>query len=161
MNIFILSLVTKLCAEYHCDKHVVKMILESAQLLCSAHIILDSVDNIDGWPLYKLSHKNHPCAIWTRECSGNYAWLYHLFCDLCYEYTHRYGKIHLCEKKLKRALNFFPDNISTGKLTPFRLAMPDECKKDDPVESYREYYIKKKKDICKWKYTETPEWFVS
>ena len=160
MNIFILSLITKLCAKYHCDKHVVKMILESAQLLCSAHVFLDDTDNIVGIPIYKLAHKNHPCTIWTRECSGNYAWLYHLFCDLCKEYTYRYGKIHLCEIKLKKALNFYPDNIKIGDITPFKLAMPDEYKKDDPVESYREYYIKKKKDICKWKYTDTPEWFI-
>lgn len=160
MNIFILSLVTKLCAKYHCDKHVIKMLLETTQLLCSAHIVLDDINDIDGCRLYKLTHKNHPCAIWTRESSENYAWLYNLFCDLCKEYTYRYNKIHLCEKKLKMVLNFFPDNIKVGTMTPFKLAMPDEYKKDDPVESYREYYIKSKKNICKWKYTETPEWFI-
>ena len=68
MNIFVLDLDVKKCAEYHVDKHVVKMILESAQLLCGVHHIV-SPDNVNI--PYKLSHKNHPCSIWTRKSLSN------------------------------------------------------------------------------------------
>jgi len=159
MNIFVLSKNTKKCAMYHADKHVIKMILESALLLCSAHIILDNVIVIEDTELYKLTHKNHPCAIWTRTSSSNYEWLYDLFYELCEEYTHRYGKIHLCEKKLKEVLAFIPKNIPKGPITDFALAMPVECKLDDPVESYRNYYQTNKRHLCKWSKRPIPEWF--
>ena len=90
MNIFILDTDPKLCAQYHNDKHVVKMILETAQLLCGVHHMLETKLEIP----YKLSHKNHPCSIWVRECLENYVWLCDLGIELCLEYTHRYGKRH-------------------------------------------------------------------
>jgi hypothetical protein len=160
MNIFVLSLITSLCAKYHADKHVVKMILETAQLLCSAHIILDEVSSIEGIPLYKLTHKNHPCSKWVRESSENYKWLYDLFYELCIEYTHRYGKVHMCEIKFINILVFVPKNIPRCSMTPFALAMPDECKTNDPVESYRNYYTTNKQHISEWSKREIPEWFV-
>jgi len=159
MNIFVLCLDTKKCAEYHVDRHVVKMIIELAQLLCSAHIILDGVTEIEGTPIYKLTHKNHPCAIWTRQSSSNYEWLYSLFYDLCEEYTFRYGKIHLCETKLRDVLVFTPNNIPKTGLTDFALAMPDEYKTNDPVESYRNYYRMGKAHLSSWKKRPVPEWY--
>ena len=90
MNIFILDTNPRKCAEYHNDKHVVKMILETAQLLCGVHWITQSTYEIP----YKLSHKNHPCSIWARECIENYNWLCELGIELCEEYTYRYGKRH-------------------------------------------------------------------
>lgn len=159
MNIFVLSLVTKLCARYHANKHVIKMILESAQLLCSAHIVLDNVNNIEGIPLYKLTHKNHPSAKWARESSENYKWLYDLFYELCQEYTFRYGKVHMCETKFIDILVFVPKNITKGPMTSFALAMPDEFKVEDPVESYRNYYKMEKRHLCKWTKRPVPEWF--
>ena len=159
MNIFVLSLITRLCAEYHADKHVVKMILETCLLLCSAHIILDKVTEIEGTDLYKLTHQNHPCAIWARSSSSNYKWLYDLFYELCEEYTYRYNKVHLCFKKFRDILVFVPNNIPEGPLTSFALAMPDECKLEDPVESYRNYYITHKQHLSKWTKRSVPEWF--
>jgi len=160
MNIFVLSKNTKKCARYHANKHVVKMILESSQILCSVHIILDNVIAIEGVELYKLTHKNHPCVVWARTSSSNYKWLYDLFYELCEEYTFRYGKIHLCFKKFKDVLAFVPKNIPDEPLTDFALAMPDECKDyDDPVESYRNYYKMGKRHLCTWTKRSIPEWF--
>jgi hypothetical protein len=159
MNIFVLSKNVRKCARYHGNKHVIKMILESAQMLCSAHIILDNVKVIEDVDLYKLTHKNHPCTIWTRTTSSNYKWLYDLFYELCEEYTYRYGKIHLCDTKLKNILVFVPKNIPIGPMTDFALAMPDECKQEDAVESYRTYYRTDKRHLCEWKKREVPEWF--
>lgn len=88
MNIFLLDYDVKKCAQSHVDKHVVKMILETAQLLCGAHHVIGTTDNIP----YKLSHKNHPCSIWVRESLTNYLYLCELGLELCYEYTYRYGK---------------------------------------------------------------------
>jgi hypothetical protein len=160
MNIFVLSRNARKCARYHANKHVVKMILESAQLLCSAHIVLDNVIIIEERELYKLTHKKHPCAIWARASSENYKWLYDLFYELCTEYTYRYGKVHLCETKFRDILAFVPKNIPKGPITPFALAMPDECKIDeDAVENYRNYYKTNKQHLCTWTKREIPEWF--
>jgi hypothetical protein len=159
MNIFVLSKCTKKCAKYHANVHVIKMILESAQLLCSAHSVLDNITEIEGTELYKLTHKNHPCSIWVRSTSENYKWLYDLFYDLCEEYTYRYGKTHLCFTKLKDVLVFVPKNIPEGPLTQFALAMPDEYKTEDAVESYRTYYKTDKRHLCKWTKRPVPEWY--
>ena len=158
MNIFVLSKNARKCAKYHCNKHVVKMILESAQLLCCAHIVLDNSTVIGTVELYKLTHKNHPCSIWVRASSANYKWLYQLFIHLCEEYTHRYGKTHLCEQKFKDVLCNVPVNITVGPMTPWAQAMPEEYKSEDPVESYRTYYINDKADMCVWTRRETPYW---
>lgn len=159
MNIFILDLIAKICAIYHCDKHVVKMIIETAQLLSSAHHILDGEEAIEY--LYKSTHKNHPCAIWTRECSSNYIWLYNLFIELCNEYTFRYKKTHLTDTKLRNILKQLPKNIPNGELTNFALAMPDEYKfPENAVESYRNYYINEKSKMFVWTGRERPKWAV-
>ena len=162
MNIFVLSLCPYLCAKYHNDKHVVKMILEYAQLLCTAHHICDDNPNEK---LYKMTHKNHPCAIWARETTSNYAWLYMLFRALCLEYTYRYStskmpnKKHTCEIKLMMILNKIPSNIPTGNITKFRQAMPDEVKHNNSIIAYRQYYIEYKYSFCKWKKRSIPEWY--
>jgi hypothetical protein len=169
MNIFILSMIQKQCAMEYVDTHVVKILLEIAQMLCSAHIILDSVNSLTiktaetvgtVVPLYKLAHKNHPCTVWTRASSANYDWLYDLFNELCLEYTYRYGKTHLCEKKFKIALKQRPKNIPEGPLTQFALAMPDDCKIDEnPVTCYQEYYKKHKRHLAIWTKRPVPEWY--
>jgi len=127
-------------------------------MLCGAHRVLDNSTSIGEVELYRLTHKNHPCSIWVRTSSANYEWLYNLFVCLCEEYTHRYGKIHLCEKKFKNVLSKVPDNIYTGLRTTFALAMPDKYKSDDLVESYRTYYINDKADISVWSPREIPFW---
>ena len=153
MNIFVLSTATRECARMHVDKHVVKMPLETAQLLSTAHQILDGENDL----LYRATHVNHPCSIWVRESKSNYIWLYMLFRDLSKEYKHRYGKIHLSWRKLEKWLRFPPKNIPDIGMTPFALAMPDYCKCDDPVQSYRNYYLAEKQHIHSWTNREVPD----
>jgi hypothetical protein len=154
MNIFFLDFDTKKCAEYHCDKHVVKMILETAQLLCSTHWVIGSEAP------YKLSHKNHPCSIWVRENLSNYLYLCDLGLELCKEYTYRYGKRHKSQDVIEWCLTNKP-NISDTEFTEPPKAMPDEYKVSNVIESYRNYYIGAKKDFAKWKNRDVPEWFLN
>ena len=156
MNIFFLDENPTLSAQYHVDKHVVKMILETAQLLCSVHHVTDQVT--DQVP-YKLSHKNHPCAVWARQSLSNYLYLCELGLELGKEYTHRYGKRHKSIDVINWCIINKPNLIENGDITEFALAMPDECKIGNSVESYREYYIKHKQSISSWKHRETPYWF--
>jgi hypothetical protein len=155
MNIFLLDTDTRKCAQYHCDKHVVKMILETAQLLCGVHHMTDQVT--DQVP-YKLSHKNHPCAIWSRESLSNYLYLCDLGLELCREYTYRYGKRHKSQDVIEWCIVNKPNIVDKGFTEPAR-AMPDEYKVDSIVESYRNYYIGEKSKIAVWKNREIPEWF--
>ena len=90
MNIFYLDHDPRLAAQYHCDKHVVKMILESAQLLCTA-VNIRAGGQVSP---YKTTHVNHPCSIWVRQNSANAMWVWYLLCYLNAEYSFRYGKLH-------------------------------------------------------------------
>jgi hypothetical protein len=158
MNIFFLDFDTKKCAEYHCDKHVVKMILETAQLLCGVHhmIIHERLSN-DQVP-YKLSHKNHPCAIWTRESLSNYLYLCDLGLELCKEYTYSYGKRHKSQDVIEWCLVNKPNIKDIGFTEPAK-AMPDEYKVKSVVQSYRNYYMGAKSGFAVWKNREKPSWF--
>jgi hypothetical protein len=128
------------------------MILETAQLLCGVHWI------VGNEAPYKLSHRNHPCAIWTRESLPNYLYLCDLGLELCYEYTYRYGKRHKSQEIIEWCLVNKPNIEDKGFTEPAR-AMPDEYKVSSVVESYRNYYIGEKSSIAVWKYRETPEWY--
>jgi hypothetical protein len=156
MNIFFLDTDVKKCAEYHVDKHVVKMILETAQLLCSVQHLNGNVSK-EEIP-YKMTHKNHPCAIWARETLPNYLYLCELGLALGDEYTFRYGKKHKSIEVIKWCLVNRP-NIPDTEFTTPPLAMPDEYKVDDFVESYRKYYRGAKSDLASWKLREIPKWF--
>ena len=158
MNIFYLDRDPEIAAQMHCDKHVVKMILESAQMLSTAHRVLDGDEIADSKGLYKMSHKNHPCTIWARTNSENYEWLWNLYDNLMKEYTYRYGKHHASER-LTHALWEFPRNISHGDFTDPPQCMPDYCKSDDTVTAYQTYYIIEKSDFAKWPDERKPEWF--
>jgi hypothetical protein len=178
MNIFYLDPHPKQCAEHHCDKHVVKMILEYAQLLSTAHRVLDGEQSTaltasgrkqKVWKLedpsldaalYKATHMNHPSAVWARQSYKNYVHLHQLFYYLCKEYTRRYGKVHATER-LMSDLYAPPVNIDTkSPFTDPPPAMPDYCKvPGNSVESYRKYYIYEKARFAKWK-TKEPQWFV-
>ena len=155
MNIFILDKDVKKCAQYHCDKHVVKMILETAQLLCGVHHVTAQVT--DQVP-YKLSHKNHPCAIWTRESLSNYLYLCELGLALCDEYTHRYGKRHKSLQVILWCINNRP-NIPDKEFTEPAKAMPEEYKVKSVVDSYRNYYRGAKSGFTTWKNRDIPKWF--
>ena len=157
MNIFVLDENPTIAAQMHCDKHVVKMVLEAAQMLSTAHRVLD---NNESDALYRATHANHPCSIWVRDAEKNYMWLYDHFAALCDEYTHRYGKVHLTDTKLRAILATPPKNICDGKQTPFALAMPDDVKCNSAVDSYRAYYKQYKTDIATWnKNRGAPEWW--
>lgn len=156
MNIFYLDPNPILAAQYHNDKHCVKMILETAQLLCTAHHVLDGPK--EG--LYKCTHKNHPCSIWVRESKANYNWTYQLFVSLSQEYKYRYGKDHKSFKQLGDILSIAPTNIPSGNMTNPALAMPDHFKHQDPVQSYRNYYCGDKARLANWTKRDTPQWFV-
>jgi len=159
MNIFVLNLIPRLAAQAHCDKHVVKMILETAQLLYSAH-------HVAGGPLpdgaYKKTHVNHPCAIWVRQSASNYMWLAELGFWLCREYQYRYGehKVHKTERHIIWLCKNLPLGIPYLPMTSFALAMPMEYKRDDPVDAYRTYYIENKvkvRNIVKYTRRQAPE----
>ena len=146
MNIFILHLNQSTCVKMYVNKHVIKMILESCQLLCSVHHVCDS----KYVPVYKLTHKNHPCSIWARESLTNYKWLIVLAKELCKEYTYRYGKIHKCESYINDLEKNLPPIEDKG-FTPPAQAMPDIYKDSDVVEAYRHYYFFEKNNLFDWK----------
>lgn len=153
MNIFLLDFDVKKCAEYHCDKHCIKQILEHTQILCSVHHV-----NGNEAP-YKLTHKNHPCSIWARESLSNYLYLCELTLELCNEYTYRYGKRHKTMEVLIWCIANRPNIKDIGFTTP-PLAMADEYKiHGDVIASYRNYYICAKAGFASWKNRNTPEWF--
>ena len=152
MNIFILDYNPKKCAEYHANSHVVKMVLETSQILCGVHWVQG------GEAPYKLSHRNHPCSIWARESLSNYLYLCELGLELCKEYTYRYGKRHKSQDVIEWCLINKP-NIADKEFTEPARAMPDEYKSNCVVESYRNYYMGEKSKIAVWKNRETPEWF--
>ncbi len=180
MNIFYVHPDPTTCAQQHVDKHVVKMILEYAQLLSTAHRVLDGTMSVGlsdrgrkktsyilpderNDVLYSATHLNHPSAKWVRHSLANYQHLFKLWIELMREYHYRYGKIH-ASMRLAKHLRFPPTNISTteGFSAPWR-AMPDEYKFDrsEPdytVKSYRAYILGAKSQMLKWKNRQTPDW---
>jgi hypothetical protein len=184
MNIFVLDNDPGRAAADHCDKHLIKMILESGTMLCTAHWLgwarmLNApplkprqlqqwlFDNVpkDLQPPWKMSHVHHPCTQWTQRVWGNYMWHSRLGLALCAEYTKRYGKVHKSHE-VHRWLNRMIPPTFEGRvddpvgITPFALAMPEDCKvPDDAVQSYRNYYNKHKVRIAKWKYSAQPTWW--
>lgn len=145
MNIFYLSNDPEKAAKYMYNKHVVKMILESAQLLCTAHIISDGENaNVP----YKVTHKNHPSAVWARESIANYQWLYNHMMALGEEYTRRYGKKHLTILKCSGVLSKAPVNVTKSEFTEMPQCMPDQYKvPGNSVEAYWNYYEAEKVNV--------------
>ena len=156
MNIFYLDADPRVAARMMCDKHVVKMILESAQLLSTAHHELGTANE----NMYKPTHKNHPSAVWARASYENYVWLAEHALALCDEYNIRYGKVHKTEHMLVNDLFDPPDNIPRLGFTEPPKCMPDEFKVKDVVESYRRYYVGAKARFAKWKLGNEPVWFT-
>lgn len=163
MNIFWLDTDLSKCAKAHCDKHVVKMILESCQLLATAHHMCGSTAT------YKATHINHPCAIWVRESSTNYFKLLRLAQLLCKEYSKRFNKEHKCEVLLLGGeLNTIPKELCLANKpeTVPPLAMPEDIQKEFPeprtwndvVEAYRIYYNVYKLEIASWNHSPKPDW---
>ena len=160
MNIFYLDRDPKIAAQMMRDKHVVKMILESAQMLSTAHRVIDGDYRADRGGFYKMAHKNHPSTIWVRASSENYRWLWKHFDALLKEYTHRYGKHHATER-LRNILYMPPLNIVHGvPLTDPPQCMPEVCKGEDTVLAYQNYYIIEKSGFARWTKREIPTWFL-
>ena len=146
MNIFALHTDPEIAAVLHCDKHVVKMPLETAQMLCTIYGA--------GAP-YKPTHVNHPCTVWARASTANYAWLWQLGVALSEEYTYRYGKTHKCQAIIK-SLSEPPASVPVGERTPFAQAMPPECQHADAVLAYQQYYAAHKQHLAAWKFRPKP-----
>ena len=162
------------------DKHVVKMILESAQLLCTAHRILDGrmiaaksktgrnikrfvLDDQRDDVLYVATHVNHPSAVWARQSVENYNWLYEHFYALGQEYTYRYNKKHKCfDGDMSYMLQSPPHNLREYDMTPMPSAMADEYKiSDDPLINYRNYYKHGKKHLHAYTKRDLPPWLYA
>ena len=161
MNIFYLDRDPKVAAQMMCDKHVVKMILESAQMLSTAHRVLAGDEIADSKGMYKMTHKNHPSNIWVRANSENYDWLWKHMDALMKEYTYRYDKHHATERML-HSLWEHPKNITHSDFSDPPQCMPDYCKLLFPkntVLAYQTYYISEKSDFATWKRREKPQWF--
>ncbi len=176
MNTFYLHKDPVIAAEMHCDKHAVKMPVESGQMLSTVHRYLDGnpclrlsakgkrmkhwamEDSNKEAKLYKVAHLNHPSTIWTRQSSENYLWHYDLFKALLGEYTYRYGKVHKSAELLDM-LSILPKNIPEGEFTQPPQCMPDQYKCNDAVQAYRNYYLGEKSGFAKWKAREVPTWF--
>ena len=142
MNIFFLDFNPQKAAEYHCDKHVVKMIIETAQMLYSAHWMLDPVDLPET--AYRKAHINHPCSIWVRTSLENYKWLCELGIELCREYTYRYEKTHKTQAHIEWLTAHPPKSLHGDFITQLPQAMPHQYKHANPVLAYQTYYIESK-----------------
>lgn len=179
MNIFYLDRNAETAASYMCDKHVVKMIVETAQMLSTTHRYMMGVPMNSTHPVSGRSYKkymmadpktdqmlckatmiNHPCNVWIRESNLHYGWLWIHGMGLMDEYTRRYGKQHSMENLYRNYLAFPPTNLF---LKPFQeppQAMPDYCKvQGDAVKAYRQYYIQEKSRFAKWKMGNMPDWY--
>jgi hypothetical protein len=152
MNIFALSMDAEQAAKWHMDKHVVKMPLETAQMLCSA------LHRHGHTALYKPGYVKHPCTVWCGNSRSNFEWLCGLGVELCKEFTYRYGKVHGSEKVIMDCISN-AGNIPDGELTTFAMAMPVEFKKACPIEAYREYYRKAKAHLAFWRMRDEPVWY--
>lgn len=184
MNIFYLDPNPKTCAEMHCDQHIKKMPIEYAQLLSTAHRMIDGREMIvrnasgrrqkiwvlDDWRedvLYKTSHYNHPSNIWARQSLCNYEWLYRLFRWSCEEYRFRRikadGSAIATELKLLDALCDPPRNIPNRPFTEPTPAMnqfPECVVEGDSLASYKRFYIADKSRFATWSRRPVPEWFA-
>ncbi len=153
MNIFVLSEDPVEAAIMQCDKHVIKMSLETAQLLCSPFE--------NGHAPYRRTHYNHPCAVWTRTSRENYEWLLTHGRALCAEYTFRYQRVHKSAEVIAWCAEHFEGLVFPQRgLTPFALTMDDEYKLNGAVASYRNFYIKAKSRFARWERgRDMPAWY--
>ena len=180
MNIFFLDSDPDLSAKYHNDKHVVKMCCEYAQLLSTAHRVIDGFlwkghsatgrsvkryflkDPYLNSKLYLACHINHPSSIWVRDSIENYEWMYSLFIALGEEYNYRYGKTHKSISELSDLLLLPPQNIRKGSFTeppPAMKQYPQCIVPNDSVQSYRNYYSEAKRSFCVWTKRQQPSWW--
>ena len=153
MNIFILDRNPVISAIQLCDKHVVKMPLETAQMLCTA------INFHGGQARYKSAYVNHPCTVWARANLANFNWLCLHGKTLCSEYTQRYKRKHKCEEVIVECMLIGQQLLPQGELTSHPQCMPEKYKSKDPVQAYRNYYLGEKSYMATWKQNK-PEWWA-
>ena len=182
MNIFYLDRDPVVAAQMHCDQHVHKMLLETAQMLSTAHRVLDGQltkrpsvsgktmvkywvhpDEYKEQTLYKVAHLKHPSNIWIRESVEHYGWAKDLLNALSDEYTHRHGKVHATSIKVAPLLQLPPKSMKmNGGWTPPPQCMDDYLKQPNTVLAYRDFYIKEKSKFARWKKTrKSPNWYLT
>lgn len=156
MNIFAVAKDPVIAAGSLCDKHVVKMILESAQMLCTAHFVVDRRQL-----RLKPTHKNHPCVRWVCASSSNYSWLARHALALAEEYWYRYRRLHAYESTglLNYLYDIRPRRLDILPMTPFAQCMPDEYKHSSAVAAYRRYYLGEKARFAVYTRRPPPKWF--
>ena len=157
MNIFFLDRKPDIAAQMMHDKHVVKMILETAQILST--VVHQYRANVEG--LYKPTHENHPCVLWAGKSLEHFWWLYEHGSALCWEYAYRYGKDHKSSAIIaKAALEMQPTTWGWNTMEEPPQAMPDEFKvPGDAVQAYRNYYLGRKVEQSRWTRRPVPEIF--
>tara|TARA_R100001510_G_C7602652_1_gene168754 strand:- start:408 stop:911 length:504 start_codon:yes stop_codon:yes gene_type:complete len=157
MNIFYLSKDPIEIAKQLCDKHIVKMPLESAQMLSTAWWSKTSFKESKNVlkNIYKPVHVGHPSTVWTMQTEGNYLWHYDLLVAMLNEYSRRYNKVH-ASSELLELLKESP--VKGGEFYPPPQCMPDEYKCKDPIEAYRNYYINEKARFAKYTKGTAPQW---
>lgn len=157
MNIFILHKDPDRNASYHVDKHIVKMPLETAQILCSVLHIWGRNKNIP----YKPTHLKHPCVLWASESASNFLRLVRIGLALCDEYEYRYSKIHKCKSVISWCFkeSIIPDTVNEG-LTAYAQAMPEQYKNKNAVIAYRNYYLSEKQHLFKWTNRSIPDFIA-
>jgi len=162
MNLFILDQDPQLSAEYHTDRHIVKMPTETAQMISFVYhdINLWNQEKPSFIMQFSKTHYNHPCSIWIRESLSNFLYTCIFGLELYKEYQYRYQKLD----KHERAKNIFeyalknPPKIEQKGLTEFAKAMDKEYICSDPIESYRNYYRLGKSHLHSWKNRNKPHW---
>ena len=172
MNIFFLHVDPRVNASYYCDKHVIKIILEIAQMLWTAYGT-QPMELPNDIKRYKPTHRNHPMTLWVGSSKANFLYASQLGVSLCREYTDRYGKTHACEAiilflqrhhplhfELRTSLKaIYAQTDNPPPTTPVPLCMDVQFHRSSLVDSYRSYYKKAKRDLCTWKYSPRPSWF--
>lgn len=184
MNIFVLHEDPKIAAQMHCERHILKMIIEHTQMMAAAYYSTigisrkkqipdnqEAVNNLfRGFPRkdengndrpYSISHVNHPCTVWTRSSLTNFYWLLDCTKALCEEFTHRYKGKHSVEFIVDWMYQN-PPKLEDQGLTPFAQAMPEFYKSENAVEAYRKYYAFKTTYMrVNWKLEERiPHWWT-
>ena len=149
MNRFIIANTPQEIAQALCDKHVVKMPLEEAQMLCTV-VRQANPEFADDHDLYRVAHAKHPCTLWAGQTRTNYMFAFRLWNHMCVEYTYRYGRVHETDKKLRVLLDQLPRNIELGSWREPPQCMPDDVKTEKSIDAYHKYYQVYKKDFAKW-----------